>query len=445
MSEHHESLGIEKISKLLYKQSVPATIGLLVISLYNFVDAIFIGHGVGTLGVAALGVAFPIQMIMMSIPQTMGVGAASIISRKLGAKQYEEAEITLGNFFSITAIFSVSATVLGYYFLGPLLKIFGASETILPYAQEYMSIIFIGTILISLTAGCNNIIRAEGRARYSMIVMISSIVMNIILAPIFIFYFKMGMKGAAFATVAGQGIGAIMTIAFFLKGKSGIKIGLHHFKLKYKVIKEIIKMGSSLLVGTIAGSILIIFLNRSLGDHGGDLAIASYGIINRILAVIAMPIFGLVQGLQPILGYNHGAALYKRAHESIILTLKVMTLISIGAFIILFIFAESMAKLFTSDKDLILMTKDAIRIIIIFLPLSSFQKIASGLYRSIGKALPAYVFSSMQIILILPLILILPEFFGLHGIWFSFPITDFVAGVIIFFFVRKELRALKIL
>ncbi|MBU1018748.1 MAG: MATE family efflux transporter [Patescibacteria group bacterium] len=443
MSKHQESLANEKIPRLLLKQSMPAAIGLLVMSLYNIVDTIFIGHFVGTLAIAGLAIAFPIQMITMAISQSFGIGAASIISRALGSKNFKKAELVLGNFFSLVLIGGVLTTVVGLVFLQPILLLFGSTETILPYASEYMSVIFLGSVFIYFAAGSNNIIRSEGAAKFSMMVMIASAGLNIILDPIFIFWLDMGIKGAAIATVISQAVSAVVAFGFFFTGRSVIHFHFRNLLLKFKILKEILAIGSASLGRHVAGSFTTVLINHSLGIYGGDIAIASFGVLNRMMMVILMPMFGLVQGLQPVLGYNYGAKAYDRAKEVVYLAMKIATVIAVIASCILFVFATPLSSVFSSDPELISLSAHVARIIVIAFPLIGFQVVSAGYYQALGKALPAFFLSLLrQVFLLIPLIIILPLFFELDGLFYSFPIADFLAAIITFFMIKKDLKVL---
>lgn len=430
-TKHQRELATEKMKKLLFKQSTPAIIGLLMMSLYNVVDTIFVGQSVGALGIAALAIAAPIQMIIISIAQTIGVGSSSIISRALGAKHTHKAEAALGNFFLLITIMGIITAILGSIFLTPLLTIFGTTETIMPHAAEYTSIILWGALFLCLTASSNNIIRAEGNAKFAMYIMLLSTGVNLILDPILIFGFDMGLKGAALATVAAQIASASLAMYYFISGKNAVRIHLANLKPNFKIIKETFAIGSSSLARQSAGSVVQAILNHSLGFYGGDLAIASFGIINRILMVIFMPMFGLVQGMQPILGYNYGARAFKRAREAILYTMKSATIFSIAAFAILMIFTTPITKVFTTDQSLIELSVHATRIISLGLPLIGFQVISSGLYQATGKAMFALFIALLrQLICLTPFLLVLPMYLGLEGIFWAFPAAEIFASSI---------------
>jgi len=444
VDKNQKMLATEKIPKLLFKQSLPAIVGLLVMSLYNVVDTIFIGQSVGAIGIAALTIASPIQMIIVAIAMTIGIGASSIISRALGEKDILKAERTLGNFFTLIILFGVSTTIFGIFFITPLELLFGASKTIIPYATEYLSIVLYGAVFLCFTAGVNNIIRAEGNAKYAMMVMILSTVVNLILDPIFIFGFDMGLRGAALATVIAQIIASIFALHYFLSKKNSIQIHIKNLKLKLKITKEIIAIGSSSLTRQAAGSVEQAILNHSLGFYGGDMAIATFGILMRIFMVIMMPMFGFAQGMQPVLGYNYGAKQFQRAKESIYYSIRSATIFSGIAFIILMLFTAEIVSVFTSDSELIEQSIHAGKIIFLATPLIGFQIIASSVYQTLGKAGKAIILSVLrQLIILVPLALILPLYLGLDGIFYAFPIADVFSATIIGFMIWLEFKSLN--
>lgn len=430
--------------RLLFRQSLPAIIGLLVMSLYNVVDAIFIGQSVGALGIAGLAICFPVQMMIIAIAQTIGIGAASIISRAMGAKQQARAEEALGNFFTLTLILGTVFTILGLVFITPILQLFGATDSILLYAKEYLQIILYGTFFLCFTASSNNIIRAEGSAKFAMKVMIASALVNIVLDPILIFGFDMGLSGAAIATVTSQVIASLVAFYYFASGRNSVRVHFANFKLKLKLTKEIFAIGSSALARQSAGSVEQAVLNHSLGFYGGDLAIAAFGIINRMMMTIFMPMFGLVQGMQPVLGFNHGARETKRASDAVTLTMKAATIFSIAAFAGIMLFSESLIRIFTSDSELIKLTDHAVRIVILMLPLIGFQVIAGGVYQALGKPWQALVLSTLrQLLFLVPLVLLLSYWIGLDGVFWAFPTADVLASVVTGTMIYRELKKWK--
>ena len=443
MDKNQKALAEEKIPKLLLKQSLPAIVGLLVMSLYNVVDTIFIGQSVGMKGVAALAIAAPIQMIVVAIAQTLGIGASSIISRALGEKNTEKAERTLGNFFSLVFILGILTMILGIVFLTPLELLFGATEGIIPYANEYLSIIFYGALFLCFTASANNIIRAEGNAKYAMKVMIISTIVNLVLDPVFIFGFDMGLSGAAIATVIAQVTASLFALQYFLRKKSSVQIYCKNFKLKFKTVKEIFSIGASSLTRQSAASLEQAILNHSLGFYGGDIAIAAFGIIMRIFMVLMMPLFGFAQGMQPVLGFNYGAKNFKRAKEAIVHSMKSATIFSFISFILLMLFTKQIVSVFTSEPDLIEITTHAGKIMFTLTFVIGFQVIASTLYQTLGKSAKAIILSVLrQLLLLIPFVLILPLFIGLDGIFYAFPAADILSTLIVGGMMWMEFKSL---
>ena len=441
MDKHHAELGSEPISKLIWKQSVPAMIGLFVLALYNVVDTIFLGHYVGTLAVAALAVSVPVHMFVIALAQTIGIGASSIISRKLGQKDYETAGKALGTSFVMVAVIGGTASVLGITYLDQILLVFGATDLIMPFARDYLGVLLFGAIFLLFVASSNNIIRSEGKAKFAMSVMISSALVNIILDPIFIIWLDMGVKGAAIATVISQVVAFVLAVYYFASGKSGIKWKWDYLCLELKIVKEMFAIGASSFGRQVSGSLVAIVLNNLLAVYGGEVASAAYGIVMRITMLFVMPMFGVLQGMLPVLGYNYGAKAYKRAHEVVSKSIRYSTYISTGAWVLLLIFAGYAVRIFTSDPELIEVGVRALRIAVLVLPLVGFQLVAAGVYQATGKAKPAFMLSMLrQALLLIPLALLLSGFYGLDGVWMSFPVSDLIAGVITFFMLKRELR-----
>ncbi|HKL44137.1 MAG TPA: MATE family efflux transporter [Candidatus Absconditabacterales bacterium] len=437
-------LGQEKIGKLLAQQSAPAVIGMLVMSLYNFVDTIFIGRGVGTEGIAALSIVFPIQMIIGAFAMTMGIGAASVISRKLGKKKYGYVAKTFGTFQTVNILIAVIFAVLGLFLVKPLLVFFGATPEIMTYASQYFSILLIGIVFLCFNMGNNSVIRSVGHAKTAMIVMTVSAIINIILDPIMIFGLDMGMAGAARATVISRAVGSTIVLKYYFGKHNLIKTKISDYKIRFARFKEIFLVGVPSLARQVAASGVVILINNLLGIYGGSLAIAAYGIINRALMVFFMPMFGVVQGMQPILGYNYGAGFKTRVKEVTLLSIKVLTIFCIAIFAISMIFPGLLLNLFSTDQELLKMAIPAMRIIVMMFPLIGFQIVASGFYQALGKVRPAFWFAIMrQVLILLPMLLIIPRIFGLNGVWYSFPLADFLAAVVIFFVFRRDLKRIK--
>lgn len=447
MHPHHEKLGKEPISTLLYKMSLPAAIGLFVMSLYHLVDTIFVGRGVGPLAIAGVSITFPIQMIGIALAQTLGIGAASIISRSFGSQDKDHAEKALGSFIVSILTVAVIYTVLGLVFIVPLMKLSGATPDIIDYAVTYMRIMFFGMVFFAFASASNSVIRSEGNAKYAMVIMVSSALLNVILDYIFIFPMGWGVAGAAWASVISQVFAAVMVVYYLASGMSDIKISLRNFLPDWKVSREMFAIGASSFARMSVGSIIVVIINNMIGVYGGALAsvsIAAFGIINRVIMVVFLPILGLVQGLQPVLGFNYGAKHFRRAHHSVILSIKSATILSIFAFIVLMIFTKQIMSVFTTDAELLHLAVKITKIIAIVLPIIGFQIVTAGLYQALGKALPAFIISILrQVIIFLPLIIFLPRIFGYEGIWYAFPAADFLAGILTFFMLKHELKLLK--
>ncbi|HIH75006.1 MAG TPA: MATE family efflux transporter [Methanosarcina sp.] len=446
MDERSRMLADEKIGKLLFKLSVPATIGMLVQAFYNLVDTIFVGRAYGAESIQAIGgiaVAFPIQMIGMAISLAIGIGGASIISRRLGERELEKAEKTFANLIFLSLFSSLTMTVAGLAYIIPLLKTFGATDTILPYALEYLEVILYGTVLFSLAMVSNAVIRSEGNAKVAMNSMLISGGLNVILDPIFIFSFGMGIKGAAIATVLAQAIGVLYVIRYFLSGKS--ILGFHFGALRpdRNIITEVFAIGMSPFTRNVSGSFMVIILNNLLAFYGGDLAIAVFGIINRLMMFTLMPMFGIIQGLQPIVGFNYGAKNFGRVRDTIKLAILATTCMSIAGFLILYLFPEQLFGIFSSDLQLITEGKSAVRVIVLATPLVGFQVVGAAFYQALGKAKPS-LFLSMcrQMLFLIPLVIILPKYLNLSGVWAAFPLADALAFTVTVFMVIREFRLL---
>ncbi len=444
MEQRNYELGNENITKLLIKYSTPAIIGMVTNSLYNLVDTIVIGRGVGTLAIGGLAICFPIMMLALAIGMTVGIGSSSIVSRSLGAKDYEKAYKVAGNSFAVSFFLGLMLSILGLIFIEPLLKLFGATNTILPYAKEYMQIVFIGMPFFSFSVSSNNIVRAEGSPFIAMASMMVGTVLNIILDPIFVFVFHMGIKGVAYATIISQFVGFLFLLTYFIAGKSKLHLKIHHLLLDLKILGEVFAIGFSSLVRQAAMSLLAIVLNNSLRVYGGDLYIAIYGVINRVLNFLFMPIFGVVQGLQPIIGFNYGAKKMDRVKKAFYQSTLAVTLMLAFGWVLLELFPGIVLSVFSSDVELIESGAPILRIMILMLPLLGIQMVGSTYFQAVGKALPATVLSmSRQLLFFIPIVLVLPLFFGLSGIWVTFPIADVLAIIITLVWIIKELRSLQ--
>lgn len=443
--ERSNKLGQVKVSKLLLSFSIPAIVGMLVNSLYNVIDRIFIGNGVGSLGIAGITIGFPIMIIMMAFSMMVGIGSTSLVSIRLGEQNKEEAEHIIANALVLLVIISIAFTVLSLIFLDPILNAFGADEQILPYARDYMSVIIFGTLFMSIGFGMNNFIRAEGNPKIAMLTMIISAIINAILAPVFIFIFQWGMKGAGLATITAQAVSAVWVFTYFLRGKSSLKIKRKNLKLNSVLVGKIFSIGSASFAMQLANGLLNIILNKSLSAYGGDTAVSGMGIINSIATLLVMPVIGINQGAQPIIGYNYGAKKYERVKETLKLTAIGATAIVLVGFIATRLFPAQFITLFNSDDAaLIQFGTEAIVIFFVFLPVVGFQIVSSGFFQALGKARPAMILSLLrQVIILIPAILILPNFFGLYGVIYAGPLSDMVSFIVTAVWLYFELRKLN--
>lgn len=446
MIDREKRLANENVLSLLVSFSIPAIIGMLVNSLYNIVDRIYIGKmkDVGQYALTGVGLNFPIMTVIMAFSMLAGIGAAATISIKLGERKKEDAEKILGNAFVLAIIFSIVLTVAGLLSVDKLLILFGASENTFGYAKDYIVIILLGTIFNVVAFALNHTIRAEGNPRRAASTMLIGAITNTILDPIFIFTFNMGVKGAALATIISQAVSAIWVIGYFIKGKSSLKLKPSNFKLKADIVKHIFSIGMSPFSMQIAASVVSITANKSLMTYGGDLAIGAMTVINSISTLFMMPIFGINQGYQPIVGFNYGAKSYKRVKDTYKYAVVAATCIVVTGFIVVQAFAPYLIKLFNDDPQLVAIGSQGIRIYLFMLPVVGFQVISTNYFQSIGKAKISMFFSLLrQVILLIPLYIILPKIFGsLTSIWFAGPIADGTASILTAFFIVRELRQL---
>lgn len=442
--ERQQMLANERIGKLLWKLSLPAGIGMFVMALYNVVDTIFIGQVVGPLGIAGLTIVFPIQILVMGIGLMIGIGGASLISRSLGARDFEKAERTLGNAILLAVILGVLIAIVGLSDSSFWLRLVGASETILPYAKDYLDIILLGTAFRIFAMGINQLVRAEGNARVAMISMLIGAILNILLDAVFIIALGMGIKGAAIATVLSQVLTSLYIIHYYLFQGSSVKVHMKNFVPKLIVIREIMIIGFGSFVRMAGGSLVAIIVNRTLVVYGGDLAVAAYGMVHRVMMFAFMPIMSVGQGLQPILGFSYGAKRPDRALKVIKLSAIVATMFSIISFLFIFFFHAPIMRVFTNDASLVSVGSHAARLIFLAAYLIGFQMVGSVVFQALGKAVPTFVTAtSRQILFLLPLVFILPRFLQLDGIWLSFPIADVLSFILTLAFFIPQIRELR--
>ena len=437
-----DHLGQEPISKLLRNLAIPASTAMFVNALYNIVDTIFVGRLVGWKGIAALAIANPVQMILLALGQIFGIGAASVISRALGANNHEKANKAAGNAYAGGIIISVLAALIGTLLMNEILTLFGASSDILPYAYDYLIIILPFCIFKTLSVISNNLIRSEGNAKMAMITMASGALVNIILDPIFIYFLDLGIQGAAIATVLAQAVSALISFLYLKSPKGSIKLSFNYLKIDLELIKTIITIGIPSFFRQAGASVLAIVLNNLLGIYG-DIYISIYGIILKITNFTLMPVLGIFQGMSPILGYNFGAKKYHRVKEVISLARKSGMLIMFIAMIIIEIFPSTIISVFTDDQTLITNGLPFVRIFFLSYWIIPLNMSGSNSFQAMGKGRKA-LFTALlrQFLVLIPVLLISFKLFGLYGIYISFPISDFIASSISNYLITKELREL---
>jgi len=436
-------LANEKIGKLLMTLSIPAIVGMLVQALYNVVDTFFVSRYVGTLGIAGTAVAFPIQMILIGIGISVGIGGASMLSRRMGEKDNAGASLALGNMTSLSIVTGIICMACGLVFMDPLLRIFGANDVIMPYAREYISIILLGSPFFIFSVVASSAARAEGNAKVAMFSLVIGGGLNVALDPIFIIVLNRGVRGAAEATVISVIVSCLFLLHYLLKGNSEITLKPQHLRLKPPIVKEIFAVGASDFARTAAMSATSAIFNNILKDLGGEVPIAVFGIIFRIISFVFMPMIGIAQGAQPILGFNYGARQFQRVKECLSLANKSATALACFGFVIFMAFPEPILRVFSSDEELIAMGTTATRYMILAFPLIGYQNIGASLFQALGKAKPAiFLAFSRQVLFLIPMVIILSKLFGLTGVWVSFPATDLTAFVVTWFMVSRELRML---
>lgn len=440
-----EELGTGKIGSLLIKFSLPAIVGMVVNALYNVADRVFVGKGVGSLAIAGITVSFPVMLVLMGFGMLIGLGANSLISIRLGEKKKSEAELILGNSIVLLIIVTILLTTGGLIFLKPLLDLFGASSSVLPFASSYLKIILIGSIFQHIGFGMNNFIRGEGNPKVAMFTMLIGGILNIILDPLFIFVFKWGIEGAAAATVISQMVSAIWVLSYYFSGKSLLKIHFKNFKLNWNVAKSIFVLGSAPFSMQIAASMVNTLLNKQLSYHGGDLALSAMGIVFSIGMLFLMPIFGINQGAQPIIGYNYGARQFNRVKKTHLLASVAATVITTTGFFAAVFLPEVIIGFFNSgDNDLIELGSHAMRIFLSMFPIVGFQIVTSNYFQAVGKPHQAMLLSlSRQVLLLIPFLFVLPGIWGLNGVFASGPAADFGASLLagtLFYFEMKSLQ-----
>ena len=438
------ALGTESIGKLLMQYAVPAIIAMTAAALYNMEDSIFIGHGVGTMALSALALTFPLMNLGAAFGALVGVGAATLISVKLGQKDYDTAQRVLGNVFVLNILLGLAFTVIVFPFLNPILYFFGGSDETVEYARQFMEIILLGNVVTHLYLGLNAVLRASGHPKQAMYATIATVAINTILAPIFIFMFDWGIRGAAIATVSAQVIALLWQLKQFNNANELLHFRRGIFRLKRKIVFDSLAIGMSPFLMNLAACLIVILINQGLKKYGGDLAIGAFGIVNRLVFIVVMIVMGLNQGMQPIAGYNFGAKLYDRVNKVLKLTIIYATCVTTFGFLVGMLAPNLVVGIFTSDAELTELSATGLRITVMFFPIIGFQMVTSNFFQSIGMAGKAIFLSlTRQMLILLPCLLILPHFFGVAGVWYSMPVSDLLASLIALVMLVYQFRKFK--
>ena len=437
-------LGTQPVGKLLMQYAIPAIIAMTASSLYNIVDSIFIGQGVGPLAISGLAVTFPFMNLGAAFGAMVGVGASTLISVKLGQRDYGTAQLVLGNVVTLNTIIGIVYTIVCLMFLDPILYFFGASADTIVYARDFMEVILLGNIFTHMYLGLNAVLRASGHPQKAMYATINTVVINTILAPIFIYGFEWGIRGAAIATVIAQIVSLIWQFKILTDKNELLHLRRGIYQLQSKIVKNMIAIGLSPFCMNVASCFIVIFINQGLKEYDGDLAIGAYGIVNRLMFICVMIVMGITQGMQPIAGYNYGAQQYHRVNEVLKLAIWGATAVTTFTFLVGELIPELTVSIFTTDEGLISRAAEGFRIAVLVFPIVGFQMVTSNFFQSIGMANKAIFLSlTRQLLFLLPCLIILPTFMGATGIWWSMPASDLAASIVAAILLYKQFQTFK--
>ena len=432
-------LGTKPVGRLLMQYALPAIVAMVAASLYNMVDSIFIGQGVGALAIAGLAITFPFMNLSAAFGAAIGVGSCTFISMKLGQRDYAIANKILGNCMMLNIVVGLCFGGICLLFLDPILRFFGASDNTLPYARDYMQIILCGNVFTHLYFGLNAVLRSASKPRHAMYATIFTVVVNTILDPIFIYGLDLGIRGAAFATVLSQFLALSWQWKLFSNKNELLHFDYSLFRLDKPIVKNIIGIGISPFAMNACSCIVVIFVNTCLMKHGGDLAVGAYGIANRIGFVFVIVAMGVNQGMQPIAGYNYGAQNYDRLRKVVKLAISCATVVCTVGFLVAMFAAHPCARLFTKDESLINLASTAIRMMMMMFPIVGFQIVVTSFFQSIGKAKVSMFLSlSRQLLFLVPALAIFSEIWGLWGIWSAMPFSDALATIVAAVMMKKS-------
>ena len=438
------ALGTERIGKLLMQYAIPAIIAMTASSLYNMVDSIFIGHGVGALAISGLALTFPLMNLAAAFGSLVGVGASTLISVKLGQKDYDTAQRVLGNVLVLNVIIGLLFTIVTLIFLDPILYFFGGSDATVGYARDYMVVILLGNIITHIYLGLNAVLRSAGHPQKAMYATIATVLVNTLLDPLFIYVFDWGIQGAAIATITAQVLALIWQFKLFSNKNELLHFHKGIYRLKKKIVYDSLAIGMSPFLMNLAACFIVILINQGLQKYGGDLAIGAFGIVNRLVFIVVMIVMGLNQGMQPIAGYNYGAQQYLRVRKVLIVTIVAATLVTTFGFLVGMLMPELAVSIFTTDEELIRLAAKGLRITGVFFPIIGFQMVTSNFFQSIGMASKAIFLSiSRQVLILIPCLLILPRYYGQFGVWVSMPVSDITASLIAGSMLIWQMKKLK--
>ena len=424
-------LGTRPVGSLLMQYALPAIIAMVASSLYNMVDSIFVGHGVGPLAISGLAVTFPLMNLSTAFGTLVGVGGSTLLSILLGQKNYNGVRKVLSNIITLNIIIGLLFSAVSLIFLDPILLFFGASENTIPYARDYMRIILIGNVITHVYFGLNNAMRATGNPKKAMGLTIFTVLFNTILDPIMIFGLDMGIRGAAWATVIAQALAMIYVILHFSRKDKDIRFINGIISLDWRIAKDSLEIGFGPFLMNAASCIVALFINQQMGKYAGDMGIGAYGICNRFTFLFVMICMGLNQGMQPIAGYNYGARLYTRVKEVYLKTAMLATIVSLLCFIVCVFFPRLACSIFTRDPELLEMSSKGLRIMNIVFPVVGFQMVGTNLFQCLGMVRKSVFLSlARQLLCLVPLIYLLPMAFGAEGVWMSFPLSDSIASIL---------------
>ena len=438
------ALGTERIGKLLMQYAIPAIIAMTASSLYNMVDSIFIGHGVGALAISGLALTFPLMNLAAAFGSLVGVGASTLISVKLGQKDYDTAQRVLGNVLVLNVIIGLLFTVVTLIFLDSILYFFGGSDATVGYARDYMVVILLGNIITHIYLGLNAVLRSAGHPQKAMYATIATVLVNTLLDPLFIYVFDWGIQGAAIATITAQVLALIWQFKLFSNKNELLHFHKGIYRLKKKIVYDSLAIGMSPFLMNLAACFIVILINQGLQKYGGDLAIGAFGIVNRLVFIVVMIVMGLNQGMQPIAGYNYGAQQYLRVRKVLIVTIVAATFVTTFGFLVGMLMPELAVSIFTTDEELIRLAAKGLRITVVFFPIIGFQMVTSNFFQSIGMASKAIFLSiSRQVLILIPCLLILPRYYGQFGVWVSMPVSDITASLIAGSMLIWQMKKLK--